>query len=121
MGSQGFRGSVDTTLILDWTDERRTLRSTQRYGDPMPETVLELDPVTQRIESGGTVAATKARTLEEEILSTVADNGEPLAKTEIEKTVGGNHQRVRDALDRLCEDGRLASRKDGRRFVYECA
>ena len=28
---------------------------TQRYGDPMPETVLELDSVTQRIESGGTV------------------------------------------------------------------
>ena len=63
--------SVDTTLFLDWTDERRTLRSTQRYGDPMPETVLVLDPVTQRIESGGTIAADKARTLEEEILSVV--------------------------------------------------
>ena len=27
MGSQGFRASVDTTLLIDWTNERRTLRS----------------------------------------------------------------------------------------------
>ena len=120
MGSQGFRGSVDTTLFLDWTDERRTLRSTQRYGDPMPETVLVLDPVTQRIESGGTVAADKARSLEEEVLSVVSDHDGPIRKTEIEETVGGNHERCRKALDRLCADGRLKSWTDGRKFLYEC-
>ena len=121
MGSQGFRGSVDTTLFLDWTDERRTLRSTQRYGDPMPETVLVLDPVTQRIESGGTVAADKARSLEDEVLAVVSDHDGPMAKTKIETEVGGNHARVRKALDRLCENGRLTSRKEGRSILYEYA
>ena len=120
MGSQGFRGSVDTTLILDLTDERRTLRSTQRYGEPMPETVLVLDPVTQRIESGGTVAADKARSLEEEVLAVVSDHDGPIQKTEIEETVGGNHERCRKALDRLCADGRLKSWKDGRKILYKC-
>ena len=120
MGSQGFRGSVDTTLILDRTDERRTLRSTQRYGEPMPQTVLVLDPVTQRIESGGTVAADKARSLEGEVLAVVSDHDGPIRKTEIEKTVGGNHERCRKALDRLRADGRLKSWKDGRKILYEC-
>ena len=120
MGSQGFRGSVDTTLILNWTDERRTLRSTQRYGEPMQETVLVLDPVTERIESGGTVTAERARNLEEEVLSAVADHDGPLNKTMIEETVGGNHARVRKTLDKLCEDGRLSSRKEGRAMLYEC-
>ena len=120
MGSQGFRGSVDTTLFLDWTDERRTLRSSQRYGEPMQETVLVLDPATQRIESGGTVAADKARSLEDEVLAVVSDHDGPIRKTEIEKTVGGNHERCRKALDRLCADGRLKSWKDGQKILYEC-
>jgi hypothetical protein len=50
LGSTGLLGGVDTSIHIKKRDKRRTFFTIQRYGDDVPETVLEL------VEDGSLVA-----------------------------------------------------------------
>ena len=118
LGSTAIRGAVDTTLHISRDGEQRVIRSEQRYGDDLAPTVLRLDPHTQRIEAGESVADVAAKQMEDEIMQAIVDKREPMNKGEIERTVKGNNGHKRQALDRLLEDGRLRSWKQGNAIVF---
>jgi putative DNA primase/helicase len=51
LGSTAIGGTPDTRIILKRKGDLRTLEVIQRYGPPLPETVLEFDPdIAQRQE-----------------------------------------------------------------------
>ncbi len=47
MGSTGFFGAVDALLTMRKKEKVRTIESTQRYGEDLPETIVHLDPETE--------------------------------------------------------------------------
>jgi hypothetical protein len=54
LGSTALFGAVDAFLEMhNRTGSGRTLKSTQRYGTDLPETVLHLDPQTGLLHGGG--------------------------------------------------------------------
>ena len=119
LGSTAIRANVDTTLHMARNGDQRILRSEQRYGTDMPQTVLHLDPVTERIEAGGTVVEAAAGAMEQDILDTIAEHGEPMRKGKVEEAVKGKAAHIRKALDRLCEQGRLDSWPKGNSIMYQ--
>ena len=54
MGSTAYAGSVDTVLVLRRTERFRTIASEQRIGEPLPETVLEMNAETHLVSAAGT-------------------------------------------------------------------
>ncbi len=52
LGSQAIFGAVDTAILLKRCDHFRTVRSIQRYGDDLPETILDFDPHTRTVSLG---------------------------------------------------------------------
>ena len=119
LGSTAARGNVDTTLHMRREGGQRVLRTEQRYGDDLPQTVLALDPDTQRIENGGAITEAKARELKAEILEVIASHDGPMKKGDIEKAVEGKHERKRSCLDEMCKNGVLESRKQGSAILYQ--
>ena len=119
LGSTAARGNADTILHMKRSGDQRILRTEQRYGDDLPQTVLALDPDTQRIENGGAITEAKARELKAEILEVIASHDGPMKKGDIEKAVEGKHERKRSCLDEMCKNGVLESRKQGSAILYQ--
>lgn len=118
LGSTAIRGNVDTTLGIRLVGQKRVIQSVQRYGEPMPETVIVLDEATGRIEAAGTLADERAERLESDILDTLAAEGGPMNKTDVAGKVEGRRQDVARALDRLAKSGRLHTWKQGNAVMY---
>jgi hypothetical protein len=49
LGSVGFGGGVDTIMIYKRNERYRTFQTTQKYGDDVPETVIEWDPARKAV------------------------------------------------------------------------
>ena len=117
MGSTAIRGNMDHTLAITLSGEKRTIKTvSQRYGEPLPPTYLEIDPVTGRVEGAGTVKEKTGDNIEAEILAVLADgqcNGE-----ELEKRVTGRGKTIRHIRDTMVERGDIHRTKVGQAFIY---
>jgi hypothetical protein len=56
MGSTAWAAAVDTVLVLRSSERCHTIASEQRFGENLPETVVEMDPHTHRVYSAGVKA-----------------------------------------------------------------
>jgi hypothetical protein len=76
LGSTALVGSVDTTLVIRRHGDsgRRTIRSTQRYGPDLEESVLELD-TSGLVLLGETRHTDELEQAQNLILEVLADNG----------------------------------------------
>ena len=117
LGSTAIRANMDHTLAITQSGEKRTIKTvSKRYGDPMPQTYLEIDPVTGRVEAAGTVKEKKGEDMEAEIIAVLQDG--PLSAEELETRVTGNAGRIRRARDKMVERGDIQREKDGRAHRY---
>jgi hypothetical protein len=75
LGSTALVGSVDATLVIRRDQSgRRTIRSTQRYGADLEESVLEMDDAGL-VTLGGSRAAAELDEAQDLILEALARNG----------------------------------------------
>ena len=118
LGSTVIRGNADTTLILRLEGNRRVLQSIQRYGRNMPETYLDMDEVTGRVEVAGEKRESRLCEMRESILYIVGEAGEPMKKSDIEDKATGSGKAIRAMCDQLAKEGALASWKRGNAIMY---
>ena len=118
LGSTSIRGNADTTLILKLEGNRRVLRSIQRYGDPMPETYLEMDTETGRVHVAGEKRESRRVAMRDNILYIVGESGAPMKKSDVEAKVTGSGRAVRAMLDELAKAGDLRSWKEGNAIMF---
>ena len=118
LGSTAIRGSIDTTLIIRTEGDRRVMETTQRYGANMPETYLDIDEATGRVQAAGEKRETRRSDMRENILYIVGEAGEPMKKSDIEDKVKGSGKAIRAMCDRLAEEGALTSWKQGNAIMY---
>lgn len=115
LGSTAIFASVDCHIQLAIRDGRRTIQTTQRYGEDLPPTVIALDKETGIISVSGTLAELKTDKVKSAILDSI-EIGEDLPQREIKdrnpKIAGGELSR---GLGELVAEGKLVKTGSGKR------
>lgn len=107
LGSTAIFGSVDTALLLNRTEKYRTLKSIQRYGEELEESVLEFDQETRTLSLGSSKEDVEQNRIALEILHFVGKQAEPQLTASILEGVEGRKQVKLRALKHLTESGQL--------------
>lgn len=121
LGSTALFGSVDCHLQLKKRDKGRTIMTTQRYGEDMPETVIHLENNSGLITELGDLQTFTLDKAKVAILDSVGENealGQAEIKSRVENFTNGDISR---ALRSLVEDGQLCRTGEGTRgkaFMY---
>ncbi len=115
LGSTAIFGSVDTAIIQKRYDRYRTVKSIQRYGDDMDETVLGFDPATRMLSLGESRAAEDVRTAADKIVELLRVRGGSMTEPEINAEVEGKTTTMRKAIRELFTSGRIERTGSGRR------
>ena len=125
LGSTALAGSVSSLFVLSRHLESgmRTLRSTQRVGDDMPEMVLRFNPQNRQLWLDGTRQHAEVNNLKPVILAAL--NADEMTEQDLFAAAeGGKTGPKRTALRELCRDGvveRSGTGKKGDPFKYRNA
>lgn len=109
LGSTALFAAVDTALLLRRSERYRTVRSIQRYGEDLPETVLPFDPQTGIVSLGHTREQEEEVRLAEAMLEHLkiqaedSEHGRALTQPELDDAVEGRIQYKRKALKALVD------------------
>ncbi len=115
LGSTALFGAVDCHLQMRKRNNGRTLSTTQRYGEDLPETVIELDKDTGIISDKGDLQSYVLEQKKTEIFEAINDT-EKITETEIKERVGGNSKGViSKALRLLLDEKQIYREGDGKR------
>jgi hypothetical protein len=115
LGSTAIAGLFDTNLMLSRKENKRTLKSQQRYGTDLEETVLSFDLSTGTTHLGPSKREDDTETAAKEILRCLADHREPMPEKDIAEIVRGNRSRRLAALRQLHASGRVLRNGKGTR------
>jgi len=121
LGSTGLFGAVDTLIQMRRTDSARVISSIQRYGEDLPESVLEMEPETFGLSISGTRAEADGRELEAAICDYLATCSEPVGENTLGENVEGRTAIKRTTLRKLVESGEVRREGDGKKgspFLY---
>jgi hypothetical protein len=122
LGSTALFAAVDTAIFLRRTERYRTVRSMQRYGEDLPETVLPFDPQTGLVSLGHTREQEEEGRIAEAIMDFLKARNEPATEAEIDAEVEGRTFRKRKALRDLISTGKVErSGKGGKNDPFHYA
>jgi hypothetical protein len=100
-------------------DKLRTIETVQRYGEDMPETVVNLDSETGVVTPGGDMQTIMLEKRKSEVLESMGD--EFVSENEIKERVSGNLGLTSKAVRALYEEGRMeriGTGKKGDPYLY---
>lgn len=114
LGSTALYGFVDTLITLKkGADGRRTMKTSQRYGEDVDETVLTLDPKTKLVSASGARSEVDRAACEVDILATLTD--EWVDRATLLADIDARASTKNAALKALVDDGRAARTGSGRK------
>jgi hypothetical protein len=122
LGSTAFFASVDTALIMKPLERHRTIQSRQRYGNDLPETILDFDPERRAVSLGLQRSEAESQRVSEAILDFLRTSNQPRTEQEIEEAVEGRTTVKRATLRQLLADANIKRQGSGKRgspYVYE--
>ena len=111
LGSTALLAAFDTRMSMRREGDRRTLRAEGRRGIRLEPTVITYDPDTGRCSAAGTLSAVGRKGIEERVMEYLQAEGGWVAYKHINTNVKGGASRKASAVDRLCRDGIVTSRK----------
>ncbi len=114
LGSTALFGAVDCHIQMKKRERGRTILTTQRYGEDLPETVVELDAETGLITAQGDLQKVLQDDKKSEILSSMSDT-EELTEADLKERVGGKQGLVSKAIRHLVEESKLARNGEGKK------
>ena len=94
LGSTAILGAVDTAVILSQSEgsQQRTIQTIQRYGEPVPETMLIFNPETKTVTLGTKKEFEAIKKVENEILDFLNSQDGPVTEKEIKNHVSGTNE-----------------------------
>lgn len=114
LGSQCLIGSVDTVLIMKWTDgERREIYSENRAGMPLPPTVLSLSD-DGWLHAVGEREEMDLAKLQGRVLGHLTESDDWVALSQIKRDIEGRPEHIVEALERLLAAGTVRREKRGK-------
>ena len=96
LGSTAIFGNVDTALMLAKYDAYRTISSCQRYGEDLPETVLDFDSQRRAVILGASRDQAEQNTREQQILKFLESNPGAVEADILAGVVGRRQNKVSD-------------------------
>jgi hypothetical protein len=114
LGSTALFGGVDTLLMMRIKDGERVICSSQRIGESMEETIVELDKDSGEVSVGGTLEEKMIRKAQEEI-ERILEGGRSLRTEEIKEEFKGDNTRLRKALRGMEEESKLSTEGKGKK------
>ncbi len=121
LGSTAILGTVDTAILMRRGESCRTVRTMQRYGADLEETVLEFDAETRTVSLGKSKEEVDERGLADEMLEVLQGKDAPLTEEKLLAEAEGKTGAKRTALRQLVKEGkveRLGEGKRGSPFLY---
>jgi len=107
LGSTAIRAAVDSVLFLDKKEEFRRIKSEQRYGEGLPETLLKYDHNTRVLTCIGGAKEYEAADIERQIISRLQASDEGLTQEQIFDGLGGRTQPIRSVLSSMRDRGKV--------------
>lgn len=121
LGSTAIFGAVDCHIQLKKREKSRTILTTQRYGEDMPETVIELDKDSGIITPHGDLQTFVLQHAQKSVLSIIKD-GEYLTEQQIKERIEGFSQGIiSKALRELFSENKIIRKGEGKRgnaYIY---
>lgn len=114
LGSTALFGAVDCHIQMKKREFGRTISTTQRYGEDLPETVIELNSQTGIIIAQGDLQTVLLGEKKAEVLSCIS-NAEELTEADIKERIGGKQGIISKAIRELYEHGALIRTGEGKR------
>jgi hypothetical protein len=114
LGSTALFGAVDCHIQMKKRERRRTILTTNRYGEDLPETVIELQPDTGIISNHGDLETANLADKKNEVLACLGDD-EELTEGDIKKRIGGKQGLISKAIRELFDSGQLSRSGQGKR------
>lgn len=115
LGSTALFGAVDCHIQLKKSDKGRTISTTQRYGEDIPETIIELDKDSGIITSKGDLQSFVIDNAKDAILRILNPN-EEVTEQQIKERIEGYQQGIISrALRELVDEERLKRKGEGRK------
>lgn len=121
LGSTSVMGLADTVMLVKQYHDVRTIKTTHRYGEDLPETVIEMDRESGRLHIGAAFDEAKSYSLLGRITETLGRAGRLLTEPEIREAVKGDRTAVANALRRGVKGDVILRSGAGRRgqpFLY---
>jgi hypothetical protein len=121
LGSTALFGSVDCHIQLRKRDGARTLNTTQRYGEDIPETVIEMEKETGLVIDSGSLSDHLRNKAKDAILAEIKP-GEEVGESEIKNRIEGFNAGVKAmALRDLVDEGKVTRKGEGKKgnpYIY---
>ena len=114
LGSTALFGAVDCHMQMKKRERGRTILTTQRYGEDMPETVVELEAETGLIRVQGDLQTVLQADKKAEILSSMSET-EELTESDLKERVGGKQGLISKAIRQLVEESKLVRNGEGKK------
>lgn len=115
LGSTAIRGAVETLLYLDKKGDYRRIVSEQRYGEPIPETLLMYDPYTCTLTPLGEAKAYERSQIERQIIVSLQSHKDGLTMEEISASVEARAETIRTVVFAMVERGKVVRTGAGKR------
>jgi 5S rRNA maturation endonuclease (ribonuclease M5) len=122
LGSTAIFGNVDTAIMLAKHDSYRTISTSQRYGEDLPETVLDFDPDRRAVTLGASRDQAEQEKREQQILAFLESHPGALEADILEGVVGRRQNKV-SALRSLVGTRIVRRGKGGKAdpYRYSCS
>lgn len=114
LGSTALFGAVDCHIQMKKRERGRTILSTQRYGEDMPEQVIELNAGTGLVTARGDLQAVILADKKAELLHAINDT-EELTEADLKERVGGTQGGISKAIRALVENAQLIRSGEGKK------
>jgi hypothetical protein len=121
LGSTAIFGGVDTLIQIYKKDGQRYVRSENRYGADLPDTIINFDKETLLVSLGATLTEKTEVDLTTLIMEYIGPGGKS-TQAELRKATGANGEKISKALKDLIASGRLVrsgAGKSGDPYRYE--
>ena len=121
LGSTAIFAAVDTAITMNKTAQHRTIKSEQRYGVDLEETILVFNPDRRSMCFGETKAQLVSESVGIQILDVLKSACSPVSEEHIEKLIGASTGIFRKTLRGLHTDKRInrsGKGKKGDPYLY---
>lgn len=103
LGSTAILGAFDTAIIMTRNDKKRTIKTIQRYGTDLDESVLHWNKDTRMSSLGQENWKERSDERSKEILDFIRNIGQKVSFEDIKSGTGIDRKILRDALNKMVD------------------
>ena len=115
LGSTALFGAVDTAIMLNRTEKFSTIRTRQRGGYDLEETILEFDQESRSFTLGNSKKEDDKERLKTEIIDLLSQTKGVISNSDIKEKLVGKSETINEAIRELADSGKIQRSGTGKK------